>query len=86
MANTIIFITFRSNQLLLCLLFLIDSLQTIQITDFQQTQDHFYAVKFYFKVMSVHLLEKKNKYKIIVYVHIFSWNTLSQGRKPNLEN
>ena len=34
MANTT-FITFQSNQLFLCLLILIDSLQTIQVTDAQ---------------------------------------------------
>ena len=37
MANTI-FINFQSNQLFLCLLFLIDSLQTIQVTDAQSRE------------------------------------------------
>ena len=46
-------------------------LKTI-ITDVQQTQDHFQS-KFIGKPCL--LIFGKNKYKIIVYVHIFSWNT-----------
>ena len=74
MANTIFF-TFQSNELLLCLLFLINSLETVQVTNAQQTQDHF--LSHFIARSRVCSSFGKNKNKIIVCVHIFSWNTLS---------
>ena len=71
-ANTIV-ITPQSNQLLSCLLFLIDNLQTIQVTCSANTGS--LSLKFYGEATFVHLLEKKQVQYYSVCTHIFMEHT-----------